>query len=674
MMRHLRLWVLALALCVPACVLASAAERELPSPPENAVTLTTARGATLTIDPEEFRIYDIPKNRFEEITGIPYEMQALDKPLGEIPPRMQTARSSTGLVLTVLIEWENHLADQFYHSAAAYDSLLYSDGLYPTGSVNDYYQEVSYGTFSVDGEVTGWHSMISPYDGWYDINEIVSIIDPVVNFNDYDGDGDGYVDAMWLIHAGPGQEETHNSWDIWSHAYRGAYVPTSDNVAINTWSMQPEEYANGDIVTIRVFAHEYGHILGLPDLYDYDEKLTQSTYSTPNDDNDHPLVDWDVMGYAGYNLMSYGTAECPTHFSAWCRTFLGWGAPEIPPCLDGTYQLYNVEEYSTQSIYKVPINDEGTEYFYLEYRNPHHPGIFDHLNSDFSAFFPWFTPGKDTLDSGLLITQIDETVSPNNGTPSRPNYAVRVVDAGYDPANPWDGTSEFPEWWHPYEFRIGALYSPDDPGQTLLSPTTTPSSDGYGGPSGITIAVIDQNADYMTIEIHRPYAPVIDAVAPVTLNDTTVEQVLLSASDENCTTPSFVMAGNPPPYAVVSDQGDGTAILTLSPTPGDAGEDTILVTAGDGDLADTAEVIVTVEATCNCPFHADFDANGLLDAIDLNAEIDALFFNGADPQDPSCPVSRADVNHDGVPNALDLNALIEHLFFGGPDLLDPCGP
>jgi M6 family metalloprotease-like protein len=540
-----------------------------------------------------------------------------------------------------------------------YDELLYSDGVHPTGSVRDYYMEVSYGAFSVTGAVHGWSTMSSSYDSWYDIGEIVAAVDPMVNFADYDGDGDGFVDALWLIHAGPGEEETHNPYDIWSHAYRGVYVPTADGVALDRWSMQPEEYASGDIVSIRVFCHEYGHILGLPDLYDYDDKLLTSSYYTPNDNNDHPMVDWDVMGYAGYNIMSYGTLACPTHFSAWCRTFLGWGNPEIPSCLEGTYQLYNVEQYSTQSIFKVPISDDGTEYFYLEYRNPHSPAQFDHLNSDFSSYFPWFTPGQDTLDAGLLVTHIDEKVTPNNGTPGSPNYGVIVVDAGYDPGNPWDGVSEFSEWWYPYEFRIGALYSPEDPGQSTLSPTTSPSSDGYGGPSGITISVVAQNNDYLTLDISRPYPPVLGPAAPVVLTELEVEDVPVAATDDNCTFPSLSVLGGGPSYATFADYGDGSGMLSLAPGYGDAGVYLIYILATDGILTDTLVLEITINAACQCPFQGDM--------------IDALFAGGVNPLDPNCLTFRFDfLDCDGFTTALDLSAMIDYLFAGGAGPCDPC--
>lgn len=648
-----------IAVCLGGVLAAtSGAARELPPPPPNAVTLTTAHGTTLTIDPDRFHVYDVPDDRFEEITGIPLKWQTPEKTLGELRRPQTKSAVDSGRVLTLLVQWVNHQAFAFAHPREAYDSILYSDGIYPTGSVRDYYQEVSYGAFDITGDVAGWEFMPTLYEptifGYpYDMEEIVSVFDPFVNFADYDGDGDGFVDALWLIHAGPGAEETHDQWDIWSHAVLGAYVPTSDGVAIDRWSVQPERHANGDLVGIRVFCHEYAHILNLPDLYDYDAKLDTITYFTPNDANDHPLVDWDVMGYAGYAIMAYGNRTCPSHFSAWSRIFLGWATPTVPPCLDGTYDLYNVEEYSTNNIFKVPITDDGTEYYYLEYRNPRSSALFDHVNSDFSAYCPWFTPGGDTLDAGLLITHIDEKVTPNNGIPWQPNYAVTVVDAGYDPSQPWDGT-EFTEWWYPYEFRIASLYSTEDPGQTTFSPSTTPSSDGYTGPSDVTITVLAQNSDYITLEINKLMAPALAAGGPVTLEEVAALEILVSATDPNCTTPGLV-ATSLPSYATFFDSNNTRGVLTLSPQIGDAGVDTAVIAAlWSGPSPEIAIEITVTPASCACPCHGDPTCDGEVNVFDVVKAVGVAFREETPVRDPICPIDQTDVDCSGATDVLDV--------------------
>lgn len=75
---------------------------------------------------------------------------------------------------------------------------------------------------------------------------------------------------------------------------------------------------------------------------------------------------------------------------------------------------------------------------------------------------------------------------------------------------------------------------------------------------------------------------------------------------------------------------------------------------------------------CDCPSQGDLMEDGFLDALDLNALIQRLFFGGGDILDEQCPNSRADINGDGVPDALDLNAMIDLLFFGGAAPNDPC--
>ncbi|HWO56148.1 MAG TPA: M6 family metalloprotease domain-containing protein [bacterium] len=642
-----------------------------------AATVESRYGGKLTVNPETFRLFDIPADRFEAVAGFSPAAMAPLKPLGQT----KAARAgATGRVLTLLVEWENHPADQFWHPRESYDSLLYSDNVYPTGSVNDYYQEVSYGVFNVTGAVVGWLYMPTMYNGWYNIFDILNAADPLVDFSDYDGDGDGYVDALWIVHAGPGQEETHDPNDIWSHAYIGVDIPTNDGVRIDRWSVQPEEHANGQVQSIRVFCHEYGHILNLPDLYDYDQKLDTVTYFTPNDGNDHPLVDWDVMGYGGYSIMHYGNRSCPSHFCAWSRIQLGWAQAVEPPCLQGAYQLYNIEEHNTQSVFKVPINESGTEYFLLEYRNPRSAAQFDHLASDFSAYCPWFTPGRDTMDQGLLVTHIDETVPPNDGRPSFPNYAVAVVDAGMDPARPWDG-SQHTEWWYPYEFRIGALFSPDDPGQTQLNAATTPSSDGYDGPSGVSIIVTAQNPDYLTVVIDKALPPVLQMVPPVTVAPEDSINVGLFATDPNCTTPGLSPNGPLPPFVALWDSGGGRGSLIIEPAPADAGVWYAKVLATDGANYDSITVQITVTPpACDCHCHADVDCDGSVGVVDVVGVINCAFRGAAPLIDAGCPphgttvAGRTDVNCTGATDVVDVVKISNVAFRGASAATEFCDP
>ncbi len=204
------------------------------------------------------------------------------------------AVTGTGACLVILWEFTDHPADQANHPASAYDDMMFSTGTFPTGSMNDYYREVSYGQYGVGGLVTNWTTAASTYasyangDGSQDsytaramLQDAIVALDPVVDFSQYDNDGpdgipdsgddDGLVDALFFVHAGPGQEQSGDIHDIWSHAWAlpGGQA-TNDGVRVYRYSVEPEEFTNGDQITVGVFAHEYGHVLGLPDLYDTD--------------------------------------------------------------------------------------------------------------------------------------------------------------------------------------------------------------------------------------------------------------------------------------------------------------------------------------------------------------------------------------------------------------------
>ena len=122
--------------------------------------------------------------------------------------------------------------------------------------------------------------------------------------------------------------------------------------------------------------------MGLIDLYDYDGKLDVETYYTPDDENDHPLVDWCVMGYAGYSIMSYGTRQDPSHHCAWSKMQLGFLTPTI--LSESQHDIRTPEVELNPVAFKIPHpNPNSQEYFLVENRNTMSAAKFDHLDSDF---------------------------------------------------------------------------------------------------------------------------------------------------------------------------------------------------------------------------------------------------------------------------------------------------
>ena len=196
-----------------------------------------------------------------------------------------------------------------------YLDMLFAEGD-DVNSMRQFYIENSSNRYTVYGDVTDWvplegvacdyddgdpgpgnaydvwDFLIESIDGWYDaqiaagmtpaeINAYLSDFD-VWDRYDYDGDGDfdepdGYVDHMQFVHAGEGNEAGGGALGdcaIWSHSW-GTYwwlpVGPSFNISggiqvgnsdlwVLDYTIQPE---NGGV---GVFAHEYGHDLGLPDL------------------------------------------------------------------------------------------------------------------------------------------------------------------------------------------------------------------------------------------------------------------------------------------------------------------------------------------------------------------------------------------------------------------------
>ena len=139
---------------------------------------------------------------------------------------------------------------------------------------------------------------------------------------DRDGDGnvhepDGVIDHVVLVHAGKdksgggGEQGTYAIWAHSSNVPGGAPIPGTD-LRLSNYIVQPEDSGVG------VFAHEYGHDLGLPDLYD--------TASGGDSDVDF----WDLMSSGSHSGPIF--QSMPTHMGIWDKWVLGWVDPvEVNP-------------------------------------------------------------------------------------------------------------------------------------------------------------------------------------------------------------------------------------------------------------------------------------------------------------------------------------------------------
>ncbi|MFH1374329.1 MAG: M6 family metalloprotease domain-containing protein, partial [bacterium] len=590
-------------------------------------------------------------------------------------------------VLVIMVEWFDRPGT---YSQPTFDSLVLSRDVYPGGSVADYYYEVSYGQRVVAGDVIDWRNAGSYSDfEWWDFEDVLYALDPYVDFSQYDSDGDGDVDAVTFIRSGTGEEDTGDPKDIWSFAvsYGSGGPGPFDGVYVSRWNTSPEmrplrnpSYPPGflgvdTLNKIRVFVHELGHNMGLPDLYDYDDKLDTMTYITPGDYNDHPLVDWCVMGYYGYGILAIGS-DIPSHFCGWSKKESGWIEPTV---LQGTHNdlvIYDIETHSSNSLFKIYLNETGTEYFLLEYRNPHSTAQFDKLDCDFSCYlWPYLSYGCDTLDRGLLITHVDDGLYYNDGTPDLPHYMVTVEDAGYNPAsdtsaNPEGHVTDSAQWWCPYETRRGALFSDDVTGQNEFGPTTTPSSDSYSGHSGVIVRVdsIVDDRLYAYVYVSNSFDDDLDGVLNSVDNCPWDYNPLQEDTDsdgygDSCDNCPLVYN----PNQTMDVDGDGVGDQcdncpeALNPDQADVDTD------GLGDSCDNCQFVYNpnqddtdgdgIGDSCCCALRGDVDANGATDVGDLTYLVAYLFQSGPPPP---CP-KQGDVDGSSGSDVGDLTFLVAYL-------------
>ncbi len=238
--------------------------------------------------------------------------------------RADAAAVETVNVCVIMVQFSDNLMSAgVAGTPAAFDSILFSDStidtagaiINPTGSMTDYYREVSYGNFVVKGTIYGPYTAPNTYAYYVGSDDGLSLSDDLVRWlvNTYDSEIDftehsrngSTCDGLVVIHAGRGAEE--GVFGIWSHKFTIGNV-LKDGITISNYTMNPEETGSSSLSPIGVFCHEYGHFLGLPDLYDI-----QYTYGS------NGAGMWSLMATGNYLFGS----KRPAHLDAWCKIHPG---------------------------------------------------------------------------------------------------------------------------------------------------------------------------------------------------------------------------------------------------------------------------------------------------------------------------------------------------------------
>jgi immune inhibitor A len=398
----------------------------------------------------------------------------------ENPDRVRTVsdllgpqRDTNMPILAVLVDFSDH---EHQVVPSFFDNLLYG----ATGSLQDYYQEVTYGNLTMMSNdppstilwVRAPHTYAYYVDGQNGegtypqnsqrlVEDVVAIIDPVVDFSVYDVNGDGDVDGFFLIHAGPGAEVTGSNDDIWSFAWSTHNVPYVDGVWVYKFSTEPE-YMNapGD-ETCGVYAHEAGHAMfGLPDFYD---------------------TDYTSEGLGNWSLMAGGSwggnnGDSPSHLDAWCKVHIGVVTPVnvTTPLIDAAISAVETSPF----VYRMWTGGTGgNEYFLVENRQ--------HVGYDQSL------PGTGALIYHCDDSQADNTHEWHPGHTTSGNYwvALEQADAYWDLEtnyNRGDDSDPYP----------GSANNRD------FSDASWPESGSYAGSaSGVVVTNISNSAAIMHADL-----------------------------------------------------------------------------------------------------------------------------------------------------------------------------
>ena len=290
----------------------------------------------------------------------------------------------------------------YYKMVANEKGLTHEDGY--VGSVTDYFLSQSNGQFELDFDIAGPYTL-SHTSSYYGKNDGANIdtkvgymiqegcdaaVEDGFNFNDYDWDGDGYADQVFVLYAGLGEASGGDAKTVWPHEYQIRYTcvgkvlnyTAEGKGKVDTYACANEmervinnatgTYTNElKLAGIGTICHEFSHCLGFADMYD-----------TSSNGGNYGMGFYDVMSAGSYN----GGGFTPCNYTAYERIYAGWTEPIVLDEPATIKAMQSSEDYGRPFIL---YNDKHPDEFYtLENRQKK----------------GW---DAELYGSGLMITHVD---------------------------------------------------------------------------------------------------------------------------------------------------------------------------------------------------------------------------------------------------------------------------
>lgn len=339
-----------------------------------------------------------------------------------------------------------------------------------TGSARDYFTAQSSGAFQPTFDVVGPIDLEMPYRyyGGNDANgddrhadtmifsAVQKAAEAGLDLNLYDADQDGILDMVYVIYAGKGEADGGDANTVWPHMWnlqasaQFAYQEINGK-RVGLYACSAECRRDGTYSGIGTFCHEYGHCLGLPDIYDV-------TYG-----GGYGMASYDVMSSGSY----LNNGNTPPNYSGFERYSVGWmNYDDITMSRDVT--LLPINESNT--AIRLSSKSNPNEYFVLE--NRQHEG--------WDAYLP---------ARGLMITHIDydEQIWDNNAVNADKDHQhVKMMAAD----NIWNSSTQ-----------SGDLY-PGLMNNTAFTDSSTPNSNLWDGtPLGKPVTDIKMSGNEVSFRV-----------------------------------------------------------------------------------------------------------------------------------------------------------------------------